>query len=890
MQSFRQLCFRMKSLLSKKRLDFEMSEEIRQHIELLAERYIKDGMSSDGALAEATRRFGGTDQIKERCRDERSIRWMDSVGRSFRFATRALCKSPGFTLTAVATLAICLGANLAIFSVIDAILLRPLPVMDADKLVTIMNSYPLAGEVRAVNSIANYFDRRGAIKAFSSISIYKETSVVVGSAGSTDRVDIALISPDFFATLGVQPASGRPFTDADMVAGADNVAVITDSFWRNYFNSDPNVVGRAFKNEGIVTTVVGVLPLGFQFPSIRAQFYRPMSYGPYGRNLWMRHTNNGGPMIARLAPGVTVAAAQAQMDAFNVLQLKDDPVAKAVTDAGYCTKVWPFRDDIVRGIKPTLVLLEGCVLCLLLIGSVNLANLLLIRASGRVREIAVRKALGARSSHIILDALAEAALLATCGGVLGLLVGTWSIHLLRTLGASQLPLGELIAFNGRVADASLAAILLIGLLLALPIIWLNLHSRVASGLQAESYGGTSGRKIRRIRSIFVVAQVSFAFVLLSCAGLLGISLRHILETPAGFRAESVLTGVISLPDQNYRDEAAHVQFVQRLLLAVRAIPGIEHCAITSGMPFAPRMIPEGPISIEGLPPKDGEPQAMHHLAAATSDYWRTMGIPIIEGRLLDDSDERSKSVTCVVDQAFARRYWPGKSAVGRRMSIGLSLDTGNLITVVGVVGDVKLHDLTEDSGMGMVYIPYSYALHPVFSLVVLSSLRPDVIAPMLQKAVRQLDPQLLIEDLRPIQARIDDSLITRRSSAVLAGTFASVALLLAAVGTYGVLSYSVSQRQREIGVRMALGAQPKQILHQFLSAGVRLVAFGGAIGFFGAWALGRAIQGILYGVTPLSGIALLSTFAILCAVAIPACLLPARRASSVEAARVLRAE
>jgi predicted permease len=808
---------------------------------------------------------------------------------TLRHAFRQLLKAPGFTSTAVATFAICLGANLAIFAVVDAMLLRPLPVADADRLVTITNSYPRAGQARATNSIANYYDRRGAMPAFSSVSIYKETSMVVGAADHAERVAIAMISPDFFATLGVPLSKGRSFTEAEMANGADDVAVITDGFWQRYFNSDPNAVGRTFQNNGVATTVVGVLSAGFHFPSSRAQFYRPMASGPFGRNPWMRHTANGGPMVARLAPGATLAAAQAQMDSFNERQLKDDPIAQIIKDSGYCTTVRPFRDDFVREIRPTLVPLEGGVICLLLIGTVNLANLLLIRASGRVREIAVRKALGAGRWDIARDALAETALLALGGGLLGLLVASWGIHLLRALGTEQLPLGEMIAFNGRVAAAALAISIAVGLVLSLPLIWFNLRSDVARGLQVESFGGTSGRRVRRVRSLFIVAQVGFAFVLLTGAGMLSVSLRRVLQTSSGFRTENVLTGTISLPDERYKENAAHLRFVERLMPAIRGIPGIGQVAISSGAPFT-RIVPQGAISVEGLSPKSGEALPLHFLAAATGEYWRIMGIPLMAGRFLRESDERDGAVVCVVDQSFAKRYWPGENAVGRRMSIGLSFDKDHPITVVGVVGDVKLHELTEDAGTGMVYFPYSYVLHPVFSLVVSSSLPAAVVAPALQRAVRQIDPDLLVDDVRPLQERFDDSLVARRSPAVLAGLFAAIALMLAAMGTFGVLSYAVTQRRREIGVRMALGAQPVQIRRQFLSAGIRLVCLGCAVGFVGAWAAGRAMQGILFEVPPLNGTALLATAAMLGAVSVPACFLPARRAANVDPAAVLRAE
>ena len=889
MSWIRRLRFRLRTVLRKGALDAEMAEELREHVELLTERYARDGMAPEEALLTARRRFGGADQISERCRDERGTRWMDGIGRAVRLAARALRKNPGFTATAVATVALCLGANLVIFAVADAVLFRPLPLADEARLVTLMNSYPLAGDVRATNSIANYYDRRGSIPAFSSVSIYKETYLTVGGADHPSRVDIALISPEFFSTLGVRLAKGRPFTEAEMIDGADGVAILTDGFWRGYFNADPNVIGRSFPSNGRATTVVGVLPAAFHFPSSRAQLYRPLAHGPYGLNPWMRHTANGGPMVARLAPGTTLADAQAQMDAFNALQLKDDPIAKIVTEGGYCTKVLPFRGDFIRAVRPILLLVECGALCLLLMGLVNLVNLLLIRANGRVREVAVRRALGAGRGHIILDSVVETFLIALGGGALGALLGYWGIRVLGSLGVDRLPLGELIGFNGRIAAASVAATVAAGLLLGLPVIGFNLGSRLAGGLQAESYGGTSGRRIGRARGVFVVAQVALSFVLLMCAGLLGMSLMRILEIPPGFTTDGIVAGKVSLPDQSYKDAKSQVEFVERLLPALRGIPGVELSAIKSGLPFT-GIIPEGPFTAEGRAPRPGDAMLLHLHSAATSDYWRIMGIPLIEGRLLEDSDETRKDVVCLVDQTFARRYWPGASAVGRRLGIGLSFDKDHPITVVGVVGDVKQHELTEDSGTGSVYLPYSFLLHPVFSIVVRSSLPAAVVAPMMQKAVHQLDPLIVVADLRSMQAYVDESFVARRSPAILAGTFAAIALLLAAIGTFGVLGYAVSRRQREIGVRMALGAQPAQIQRRFLLAGLRLVAAGVAFGFLGAWAASRAMQGVLFGIHPMNGVALATTAVILVAIAVPACLLPARRAANVDPSTVLRAE
>ena len=880
---------RLRAIFLRRRIESEMAEEMQHHLELRTEKNLKFGMTPEEASHSALRAFGGTDQLKEHCRDVRSVQWLDTFLRNLRHSSRALAKSPGFTATALATFAICLGANLAIFAVVDAVLLRPLPFDHADRLVSMMNSYPRAGQVRATNSIANYFDRRTAIPAFSSLSIYKETSVVIGTAEYSDRVEIATVSADFFTTLGVQLAQGRYFTEAEMLRGSDNVAIITNGFWRSYFNSDPDVVGRTFRNNGVETTVVGILAPSFYFPSGRAQFYRPIPYGPFGKNPWMRHTANGGPIVARLAQGATLADAQAQMDAFNTRQLKDDPIASIIKDSGYRTVIRGFRDDFVGEIRPTLLVLGGGVGCLFLIGAVNLTNLLLIRASVRSREMAVRRALGAGRKDIILSVMLETALLVLGGEVLGLVLGSWGIHLLRILGSGQLPLGDRVAFDMRMAAASFVISVIVWLLIAVPLAGFNLRTDATRSLQSCAFGATPSRAMQRLRSSLIIAQVAFAFVLLTGAGLLSVSLKRVLQMPTGFGTDDVLTCSIALPAEKYKDNAANLEFVQRLIPAIEAIPGVEQCAISSGAPFT-RIIPQGAVSIEGMAKKPDEAQALHYLTAATAEYWQIMGIPLIRGRFLREADDQSKDVVCVVDQSFARHYWPGRDPIGKRISMGLEFDKDHAVTVVGVVGDVKLHQVTEDAGTGLVYFPYSYVLHPVFSLVVRSQLQASVMAPMLRKAVRQLDPDLPIVDLRPMQALYDESLVGRRSPAIVASIFAAIALILAALGTFGVLSYAVTQRQREIGVRLALGAQPASIGWLFLASGFRLVALGSAIGFVGAWSAGRAMQGILYGTPPFNGTALVSAGAILALVAIPASFLPALRAAKVDPATVLRSE
>lgn len=803
-------------------------------------------------------------------------------------AFRRLCRTPAFTATAIGTLALCLGANFAIFAVVDAILVRPLPFPDSNRLVTVYNAYPGAGVPKSSASLPNYFDRRHAIAAFSSVSIYQGGGVVVGDSGAPHRVQIARISPEFFATLGVPLAAGRAFTDKDLSYSTDQVAIITDQFWHSQFGGDPHVLGRTFLNDGLTVTVVGVLPKGFHFLSLDAAFYRPASYAPDDRLPNRRHSNNWN-MIARLAPGATVAEAQAQMDAFNLKQLADDPLANLVRGAGYHTTVAPLRADYVQSVRPTLLLLQAGVLFLLLIGAVNLANLLLIRASGRTKELAVRQALGAGRRHVAAEVIAETSLLALGGGLGGLLLGWLGVDLLRSLGANDLPLGGTIVFDLRVALLSILGALAVGLLLSIPVIWFSLRANLASTLQTESRGGTAGRAAQRLRHGFIVAQIALAFVLLSGAGLLGISLRRVLATPAGFNPEHVLTGSIALPWKNYKDDKARFGLIDRLLPALRALPGVTHVAITTNLPFGGDNN-DSAITVEGHAPKPGETIRAHYLAGVSSDYWSLMDIPLIRGRVFDESDTHRPERVCVVDKAFADYYWPGGDPIGHRLAQDVTVNKDNAFTIVGVVASVKQNDLTEAPGHGAVYFPYNHFYNGAFAVLVRSTLPTRALGPMVQKAILKLDPQLPFDDIKPMQSRIDSSLVARRSPAVLAAIFAAAALLLAAIGTYGVLAYAVSQRQREIGVRIALGALPQQILTQFLSLGVRLLLLGVALGAVGAWGASRAMKSVLFDVSSLPfGIIALTAVTMLVVVCL-AVALPSRRAALIDPVEALRAD
>nr|MBA3543399.1 ABC transporter permease [Chthoniobacterales bacterium] len=461
-----------------------------------------------------------------------------------RFAFRQLRKAPAFTLTAIAIIAICLGANLAIFAVINSILLRPLPFPQSDRLVTIFNTYPKAGVEDDGCSLPNYYERRSNIPAFSSLSIYNHRSEVVGDPGSTEQVEIMRISPEFFTTVGVSLATGRSFTEEEAsVAENNGVAILTDAFWRQRFNADPDILGRDLRLNGIARKIVGVLPPDFSFLSSEARLFLPIRSRLEDRTPQQRHSGGGGRhMIARLKPGATIAEAQAQIDAHNTAVDQDNPEAKMMAEAGFRSPVVSLHADHVRSVRPTLLLMQAGVFFLLLIGAVNIVNLLLIRASGRAKEMAIRQSMGAGRRHVVTQVMTETVSLTFAGGVLGVIVGAWGIHLLEFLGASRLPLGAHIAFDGWLASIGLAGAVVLGIVIAAPIAWFNMSRHLANALQSESRAGTVSRAAQSLRHGFIIAQIALAFVLLAGAALLGLSLKKVMAVAPGFRADHVLTG------------------------------------------------------------------------------------------------------------------------------------------------------------------------------------------------------------------------------------------------------------------------------------------------------------------------------------------------------------
>ena len=796
-----------------------------------------------------------------------------------RLTLRRLANSAGFTGITLGTLAICIAANLAIFAVVDSVLLRPLPFPDADQLVTVFNSYPKAGIERGGSSLTSYYERRGIIPAFSSISAYRSEHANLGEGSSISREELFRITPDFFSTLGVRPIAGRAFNEDEMTFQTANVAVLTYSYWRQHFNSDPRALGQVVRVNGVAKTIVGILPESFRFLSSNAQIFLPLASDAKERSIERRYSGNA-EMIARLRPGFGVSTALAQIDAHNAAHAAEYPYAKEVADAGFRTFVAPLQADHVRQVRPMLLMLQGGALLLLVIGGVNIVNLLLIRASGRAREFAIRQSLGASSHHVSRDVLIETLTLTLTGGVLGLVLGGFCIRMLGLLGANQLPLGSEIRVEGTLMLVAVAAAVLLGIVIAVPVIWFNVRNHLANALKAESRGGTSGRGAQRLRNGFIIAQIALAFVLLAWASQLATSLARAMAVDPGFRPDHVLTGEISLPWESYKDYGARLEFTDRLLEKVQHLPGMVSVGIVTSLPLQ-GMSDTNNVFILGRTPKVGEPPGIDNTFGVNGDYFAAMGIPLKEGRLIEAADSHRKERICVVDVNFARHYWPQGSAVGQRFYEGLQqTDPSKAVTIVGVVGSVKQDSLTESHALYSIYYPFGLQASNV-EIVARTSMAPDFLASTLRSAVREIDPEIPVHDIRSMDDRISSSLVTQRSPVFLCGIFSAVSLLLAGMGIYGVLAYAVAQRRREIGVRMALGAQPLAICRLFLLIGLRQLAVGIGLGVIGTALVGRIVGQLLFEAPPFPVGPLVSTAVVIAAVSLAASLIPSRRAANV---------
>ncbi len=648
------------------------------------------------------------------------------------------------------TLAVCVGANTAIFSVVHTVMLDPLPFPQSDRLVRVFNSYPNAGAERASNSAPDYFYRRERIKAFAEVAAYQNWGHTVGEPGSPEQVLSMRVTPSFFPMLGVRPLLGRNFAEQEMDIGNEQVAILDYGFWRERYGGDPTVLGQSLRINGVPYTIVGVLPAGFTFLGQRdSRFYVPIPFPPQQRTPEALH-NNSYEMIARLAPGATIEQAVAQIGALDQELTELVPIpnfAQMLADAGYNVRVLNLQHDLLRDVRPTFIMLWVGVAFVLLIGCLNITNLMLARSNVRLRELATRIAVGADRTRLSRQLLTEAVLVAVLGGLLGLAAGAGGLRLLETLGVEDLPRGAQVGIDGTVVAFSLAIAVGAGVIFGLiPLIHI-FRSDLNSVFRSEGRTGSASRGAVVLRSALVTGQVAIAFILLIGAGLMFASLRAALNEDPGFQPNSVLTGYVALPDSRYPDRADRVQFIDEMLREVRALPGVAAASVTTQIPFGDNNS-SSVILPEGYVPSAGESLLSPFSNVAGPDYFETMGIPLVAGRFFADTDIGETLNVIIIDDWLANRYFPDQSPLGQRMLWGTvpgaddADDEDNLYTVIGVVGKIKHNDLTESEHVGAYYFTYKQRPPGFMTLAVRTAQEPTAMTGPIRRAVAGIDPDL----------------------------------------------------------------------------------------------------------------------------------------------------
>lgn len=824
---------------------------------------------------------------------------MESILRDIRFALTMLARERGFSSTVLLTLGVCVATNVVLFGVVRAVVLDPLPFEDPDDLVTLYNSYPGTGAERSANGVPDYFMRRQRIDGLESIAAYRQSGVAVGGESGAEQVPALRVTPSFFPTLRVEARSGRIFLEEEMEPGAAPTVVITHGYWSEALGGDLSAVGTTLRIDGTPTTIVGILPADFNLPSNPdARLLLPLSFTAEERSLERWHSNSL-QMLARLTPGSTPERVQVEIDALNASLIAEAPIpnlAQILADARFRTVVVDARADLTRDVRSLLFLLWGGAGFVLLIGCVNIANLILARAEARGRELATRMSLGARRGRIARQMLTEAAVIGLLGAVVGTGLSLVGLRLLSGLGVEGLLRGSEVALGVPVLLYAVALALLAALVFgAIPVVHL-FRADLGSVFREESRGGTSGRASVLFRNGLVVGQITLAFVLLVGAGLMFQSFQAALDVDPGFQPAGVLTGTLVLPDVRYPDATSRRAFVRTLVLEASALPGVSSAGITTQLPLG-RSTSSSVIFPEGYTPRPGESIIAPRASVIGPGYLQAMGIELVRGRGFADSDDTEVAPVLIVDEWLANRFWPEGDALGQRMVFGAVPGSDeaemeeNIYTIVGIAENVKFGGLTEadDEYVGSYYMAHAQDPANYFTIAVRTAGDPIGLVEPMRSVVAGLDIELPLFDVATMEDRIGESLAFRRATMTILLVFAGVALALSVVGVYGVLAYTVARRTREIGIRMAVGSDPGAVFGLVLRKGLGLTALGLLLGSAAAVGLTRFLESFLFGVRPADPLVLVITAGILMASATVACAVPARRATRVDPNRALAA-
>ena len=880
------------------------SEALREEMELhLAEKAAEleaGGMTAEHARAEARRRFGNAGLKHEESREIWMSRFVSELGQDVRYGLRMLVKKPTLTIVAVLTLALGVGANTAIFSIVDAVLLRSLPYRDPDRLVRIFFNEPGVGlrDVRFSKPELDDLQTRAGV--FEDVTPILEGSEDLTGAGQPERVEGVNTSFSYFSMLGVIPQIGRLYGPQDFTPGFASEAVISDGLWRRAYGADPNVVGRTIRIDNDPLTIIGVLPRGFRHPGPTISG-EPEVFGAAGFSADpfpqpMRSTRILPSGIGRLKPGLTLAQAQARLTAMAA-ELRHDFPTDYPPQAQWTIEIQPLQETLVGKVRPMLLVLLGAVILIVFIVSLNIANLLLARASGRQQEMAVRVALGASRGRMVRQMLTESMLLSLIGGAAGIATAVGTLRFILRFVPSNVPRLNEVRIDWVVLAFALLISILTGLVFGLAPALHSAKVALSSAIREGGRGAGYGKRTGRLRDVLIVSELAFAVILMVGAGLLLRTLRDLLQENPGFNPTQVVAANMQLPNPNesemdpYLDIPRRANFDRELLRRMKAIPGVELAAITSALPSTntnPNAV--GGVANEGFAIEDRPVESSQDLRAEririSPDYFKVLETTLLRGRSFTEGDEDGKPMVAIIDESTAHKYWPDRDPLGRRVRFARN-PTKPWTTIVGVVGDIKSDGLDID-GVPHIYVSTYQDNGKRLSVVLRTSLPATLLEPQIRHEIQDIDPGLPVFGVSSMNDVLDRSLASRRFSANLVGGFAGLAVLLASIGIYGLLAYMVGQRSREIGIRMALGARRADILRMFLGKGVALAGVGIVAGLVFSAATASMMASLLYGVHPHDPAVFLIVPLLLLAVAALASYLPARRATKVNPIVALR--
>jgi putative ABC transport system permease protein len=810
-----------------------------------------------------------------------------------KFALRQLAKTPGFTLIAVVTVALAIGATTAVLSLVNGLLVRRLPYCDSQRLVLLLQHFKAQNLERIPISPPEFVDYQTRAHSFEKLGAFGFTSFNLAGEDRPERISGASVTAGVLPLLGVPPIKGRFFEPEECTLGRDDVVIISARLWQRRFNSDPQIIGTNLLLDGRSFTVVGVMPIGFDFPlqlfnlgnggqfHERAEIWKPLAFTD---DEMKTRYKRGYFVIARLAAGRSVAQAQTEIENINAQMRREHPDNYS-QDPSFGGDVFVLQDLAVAGMRPALLILLGAVLLVLLIACANLTTMLLARAAGREREIAIRVALGASRLRLLKQVFTESVLLALIGGAAGVVLALWGVELLKTIGAQTVPRLSEVNVDLVVLAVTAAICVGTGIIFGLAPGLASARPELTEALKEGGRSSTQGARRNRLRNALVIAEVALALVLLSGAGLLIKSFARLQNVNPGFNPRNALTFEISLPKLQYPDDASIVRFNNEAQRRIAALPGIQAAGFTTILPLAGTNS-DWSFEIQDAPSGANSPSPDEEKRQVSPDYFRALETPLIKGRFFTDADNADAPPVIIVNQAFVRKFFPNRDALGKRITFDNVNKNPRWITIVGVVGDIRHFGLDVDPKPEM-YVPFAQQPYSTAIYVVRSAQDPRSLLPAIQREIQTIDPAVPLANIRPFENVIADSVAPRRLSVVLLGVFAVVAVLLASVGIYGVMSFLVVQRTHEIGVRMALGAQRSDVIKLVLVRSLKLISAGTIIGLIVAVMSTHTLRALLYNVSALD----VTTFALvtilLGAVALAASYLPATRATKADPMVVL---